>query len=142
MAEGKNPGGRPPYQVNEKDRKTVLSMAPFINHDDIARTIGISDETLRKYYREELDSAKVRADAAVGQSLLMQAVGGTEQNWREAVPSATIFYAKTRMGWKETVGLDHSGAVGVADYSKLTDDQLRTLAAIQDALGLPSADEK
>ena len=142
MEEKKNPGGRPPYQPNEKDRSTVRSMAPFINQDDIARTIGISDDTLRKYYREELDSAKVRADAAVGQSLLMQAVGGVEQNWREAVPSATIFYAKTRMGWKETVGLDHSGAVGVADYTKLTDDQLRTLAAIQEALGLPSADEK
>jgi len=138
MAEEKDLGGRPPYQVNEKDRAIVRSMAPFINHDDIARVIGISDETMRKYYREELDSAKVRADAAVGQSLLMQAVGGTEQNWREAVPAATIFYAKTRMGWKETIGLEH----GVADYSKLTDDQLRTLAAIQDALGLPPADGK
>jgi len=141
MEEKKNRGGRPPYQPNDKDRNTVRSMAPFINHDDIARAIGISDETMRKYYREELDTAKVRADAAVAQSLLMQAVGGAEQNWREAVPAATIFYAKTRMGWKEKIGLDHSGAVGLIDYSKLTDDQLRTLAAIQDALGLPPPTE-
>ena len=133
----KNLGGRPPYVPNEKDRAIVKSMAPFINHDEIALEIGISDDTMRKYYRAELDSAKRRAHAAVGQSLLMQAVGGPEQNWREAVPAATIFYAKTRMGWKEKVGLDHSGAVGLIDYSKLTDDQLRTLVAIQDVLGLP-----
>jgi len=33
-------------------------MARVCTHDQIARVIGISDETLRKYYRQELDTAK------------------------------------------------------------------------------------
>jgi len=63
----KNLGGRPPYVPNDKDRATVENMARTCTHDQIARVVGISDDTLRKYYRRELDTAKDKVDAAVGQ---------------------------------------------------------------------------
>ncbi len=85
-------------------------MARVCTHDQIARVIGISDETMRKYYRRELDTAKDKVDAAVGQTLIFQAVGGPDQDWTKANPISTIFYAKTRMGWKEPAQeLKHGG---------------------------------
>jgi hypothetical protein len=97
-------------------------LAAGINHDRIAFCLGISDETFRKHYRDEIDNAETRAHHAVGQSLLMQAVGGPKQDWRKAVTSATIFYAKTRMGYaepKQEIGL--SGDLRV---ETLTDRQI------------------
>jgi hypothetical protein len=96
-AEKKHAGGRPPYEPNDKDRRIVESMARFLGHDQIAVVLGISDETMRKYYRYELDTAKIKTDAAVGKSLILQAVGGPKQEWDKAVVAATIFYAKTRI---------------------------------------------
>ena len=75
----KDPRGRHPYEPNEKDRRIVEFMARFITHDDIALVLGISDETMRKYYRYELDTAKIKTDAAVGQALVLQAVGGVDR---------------------------------------------------------------
>jgi len=114
----KNLGGRPPYVPNDKDRATVENMARTCTHDQIARVVGISDDTLRKYYRRELDTAKDKVDAAVGQTLIFQAVGGPDQDWTKANPISTIFYAKTRMGWKEPAQeLKHGGGVTVASIT-------------------------
>ena len=55
---------------------------------------GIDDKTLRKHFRRELDTAKVRANAQIGGTLFNKAVNGDT--------SAAIFWAKTQMGWKET----------------------------------------
>src|SRR5271157_3068461 len=102
--------GQPPYVPNDKDRAIVEAMGRVCTHDQIARVIGISDVTMRKYYRRELDIAKDKVDAAVGQTLIFQALGGPEQNWEKAIPASTIFYAKTRMGWKEPpTELKHTG---------------------------------
>ena len=76
--------------------------------DDIARSIGISADTLRKYYREELDNGTTKANAAVAQSLYKKALGeGT------GAVAAAIFWLKTRAGWRETVHLEHGGQVVV-----------------------------
>jgi hypothetical protein len=110
----KHPGGRPPYVPNDKDRRIVEAMARSCTHDQIARALDISDETMRKYYRRELDTAKDAVDAAVGQCLIFQAVGGPEQDWTKAIPASTIFYAKTRMGWKEPAQeVKHGGGLTV-----------------------------
>lgn len=74
--------------------------------DNIARSIGVGPDTLRKYYREELDSGTTKANTAVAQSLYKKALGdGT------SAVTAAIFWLKTRAGWKETVALEHGGAV-------------------------------
>ncbi len=122
--------GRPDYEPNEEDRKIVLEMAAVVTHDRVARRIGISDETMRKYCREELDTAKTRVDALVGKTLILQATGGPEADWTKANITAAIFYAKTRIGWVDKPELKHSCNIAVHDYSKLSDEQLDQLVAI------------
>jgi hypothetical protein len=85
----------------EERRKMVEEMAAAgIDQVKIGRVLDISDWTLVRYYREELDKAAIRADADVGKTLLNQARGGPEKDWRLAVPACTIFWAKTRMGYR------------------------------------------
>jgi hypothetical protein len=63
--------------------------------EEIARCVGLrSDKTLRRHFREELDRAAPEANAQVAQSLYQQATSG--QN-----VAATIFWLKTRGGWRE-----------------------------------------
>ncbi len=60
---------------------------------------GIDDKTLRKHFRRELDTAKIKANAKIGGTLFNKAIGGDT--------TAAIFWAKTQMGWKETDRLEH-----------------------------------
>jgi hypothetical protein len=62
----------------------------------IARVLGISPMTLRKYFKEELATAHVKANSAVAQSLYRKAIGDGPQS-----VTAAIFWCKTRMGWRE-----------------------------------------
>ena len=64
---------------------------------DIARVLGIDPKTLRKYYREELDTGHVKANAKVAESLFRKATSDHRQS-----VTAAIFWLKTRAGWKET----------------------------------------
>ena len=107
MAKGDKKGGRPPHEPTEAIRKQVESMCGFgIPELDIARSIGISDVTLRKYYRDELDNGTTKANAAVAQSLYKKALGDNSSS-----VTAAIFWLKTRAGWKETVVNEHTGNV-------------------------------
>ena len=74
---------------------------------EISRVIGISDMTLRKYYRNELDTGVTKANAKVAQSLFQKATGDGSQS-----VTAAIFWMKTRAGWKETVINEHGGIGG------------------------------
>ena len=91
MSQGKQ------HEPSEKDRKIVESMASYgIPHDDIARVIGITKPTLEKWYRYELDTAHVKANSMVAQSLFQKATG----NGNGAV-AACIFWLKVRAHWVE-----------------------------------------
>jgi hypothetical protein len=74
-----------------------------INHDQIAAIIGISDETLRKYYRDALDHGKAKAIEEVANSLYDVAVAGD-------VP-AQKFFLSARGGWAEKQQTEHSGSL-------------------------------
>jgi hypothetical protein len=69
--------------------------------DDIATIVGVDPKTLRLHYREELDLASAKANAAIGGALFNKAKGGDT--------TAMIFWMKTRAGWKETSTLEHTG---------------------------------
>ena len=61
---------RKPHEPTEKDRKQVTLMAGIgLTHDQIAKVIGVSDETLRKYYDKELETAAAMMNAQVAQNL-------------------------------------------------------------------------
>jgi hypothetical protein len=88
-----------PHSPSEKDRKQVDAMAAYgVPETDIARVLGIDAKTLRKHYRDELDTAHVRANTAVAQSLFKKATSDGPQS-----VTAAIFWLKTRAGWKDTI---------------------------------------
>ncbi len=74
---------------------------------DIARIIGIDPKTLRKHYRDELETGHVKANAKVAENLYRRTTG----EGREAV-TAAIFWLKTRARWKETSVHELGGSEG------------------------------
>ena len=77
-----------------------------IPHEGIALCIqdGIDDKTLRKHFRVELTTSKIRADAKVAGSLFQQAIAGNV--------NAQKWWTASRMGWKETSVQEHQGKDG------------------------------
>ena len=104
MAEGV---GRPPHQPTDQTKLQAKTLAAVgVRHEDIAAKLGISADTLTKYYRQELDDGRVDANAQVAKSLYEQAKSGNT--------TAMIFWLKTRAGWKETQVNEVTGANGSA----------------------------
>lgn len=107
--ESKGEVGRPPHVPTDKDRRVVEMMtAGGITQEGIARAIGISVDTLVKYYREELDTALDKANAQVAGSLFKKAISDNHPGG----VTAAIFWMKTRGRWKEANALEVSGADG------------------------------
>lgn len=125
---------RNPHDPTEKDRKQVSLMAGIgLKHDQIAKVVGVSDETLRKYYRDELDTGEARMNAMVAQNLYSIATSkGTGS------VAAAIFWMKTRAGWREKDRLEITGADGgavkiesnIVDSRELDADQRAALRNI------------
>jgi hypothetical protein len=72
-------------------------------------------DTLRKHYDAELEVSPIKANGEVGQYLHALASGRAARDG-VATPAdctrAAIFWAKTRMGWRETNNLDLSSSDG------------------------------
>jgi hypothetical protein len=66
----------------------------------ISRELGISEDTLQKHYRDELDEAASRGVANVASNLYSKAMAGDT--------TAMIFYLKTRGRWSEKPALGDS----------------------------------
>jgi len=87
--------GRPEYQKTEEDAKNVEALTiAGVTQKLIAEILKISEPTLRKHYRTELDTSKAKANAVISQALFKQA--------REGNIAAQIFWLKTQAGWRET----------------------------------------
>ena len=88
---------RPRFVPTEEQRSTVKSMAAYgIKQEDISTELGLrSPKTLRKHFGQEIKRAAIQANTRVGQTLYKMATSGKE-------PAATIFWLKTRAGWRET----------------------------------------
>lgn len=97
---------RPEHQPDAKTRATVDAMTAYgATAEDIALLIGITAKTLRKHYRTELDTGKIKANAKVAESLFKQATKA-----EPSVPAA-IFWLKAQAGWRETTNVQHSGKI-------------------------------
>lgn len=91
------------YTAKPEDRKTVEALAAFgIPSDKIAGILGISQPTLRKYFRTELDLGLEKANIAVAKTLFQMATSGEQ-------PAATFFWLKTRAKWREVHTIEHTG---------------------------------
>ncbi len=116
-----------PHKSTEAQREVVQALAGFgVIEDDIAKYIGVCPKTLRKYYRNELDTAEIGANLRVARRLFQHATG-------DSVPAA-IFWMKVRAGWKETAKVEHSGPDGTPIQTvAMTKDELReTVASVVD----------
>ena len=82
--------------------------------DEIAAYIGISKPTLAKHYGEELKLSSIKANANVGKFLYTMASGSALKQGASygECSRAAMFWAKTRMGWRETNNLDHTSSDG------------------------------
>ncbi len=82
------------FKPTDELREIVESMSGVgIPQDSIALVLDIAPKTLRKHFRAELDTAAIKANAKVGGTLFAKATSGDT--------TAAIFWAKTRMGWRE-----------------------------------------
>ncbi len=87
--------GQQPHVPTDSTRTIVKVLAGMgAMHERIAGAIGISDKTMRKYYRDELDHGKTQIDAEV--------FGALMRNIQKGNPASIIFYLKARCGWKDT----------------------------------------
>ena len=89
-------------------RRQVEAMAGYgVPELDIARVVGIDPKTLRRHYREELDTGRVKAAAKVAESLFRKATTDGSQS-----VTAAIFWLETQAGWKETTAHEIAGRNG------------------------------
>ena len=81
----------------DDERKEVAKLIGVgVPQADVALVIleGISEPTLRKHFRHELDTAMAKAHGDIAGKIYELALAGDR--------SLLMFYAKTQMGWKET----------------------------------------
>ena len=96
--------GKPPFEPTDEQRKEVYQMSSVgTPQEQIAQCInkGIDVKTLRKYFREELDTASTIANAAVGGMLYDKAMNGDT--------TAMIWWTKARNRWSERTETELSG---------------------------------
>ena len=96
---------KPLHQPTDKTRAEIVALRSYgVPIKEVAAYIGIDDKTLYKYYKDELDNSAIKANANVGKFLYQAASGqalATGATYSDCVRAA-MFWAKTRMGWKET----------------------------------------
>lgn len=89
--------GRPSHLPGPVERRQVVAMAGYgVPEADIAMVLRIDPKTLRKHYRDELDTGHILANAKVAKSLFRKATGDHRQS-----VTAAIFWLKVRARWKE-----------------------------------------
>jgi len=96
---------KPLHQPTDKTRAEIVALRSYgVPIKEVAAYIGIDDKTLYKYYKDELENSAIKANANVGKFLYQAASGQaltTGATYSDCVRAA-MFWAKTRMGWKET----------------------------------------
>jgi len=116
--------GRPPIGRSEEIAKAVqLHTLVGTPQPTLAKVLGMSTETLTKYYREELDTAKAQANASIAGRLYKKAMDGDT--------TAMIFWLKTQARWRETI--DISNEDGSLQQAPIQQAVLIALNKMQDA---------
>lgn len=97
--EKKSNRGRPVFAATEEIRHTVETMVGIgIGQSDISRALRIDEKTLRKHFRDELDTGKTKLVTRIADSLMRQALAGNV--------GAAAFFLKTQAGWRERVDVN------------------------------------
>lgn len=93
MSQPVKPRGQQPHKPTQELRERVCELRSHgIKQRTIAKIIGIDEDTLVKYYKEELDEGGESAVAKVASTLFKKSVDGDV--------TSMIFYLKTRGRWR------------------------------------------
>ena len=122
--------GQPKFEPTQDQRSQVkLMKALGIPEDRICKTIinprtgkPVAPMTLARAFPRELESGATECHALVGNVILCTILGkkpalGDPIKSEQVRMTAVIFYAKTQMGWKETVVRDPAPASSVPPAS-------------------------
>ena len=108
--------GRPPHTPTDESRRKVRFMVAIgILIPSVAAEIGVGEDTLRKYYPEEILHGRSSLIAEVAGKLVTTALTG---EGKDAL-LAQMFFLKTQGGWRET---DAQQAVEVTVIGGFTND--------------------
>jgi len=103
------------HKPNDETRAQVFALSSFgVTQEDIGGFIGISDDSLRKFYEPEIARAKVERNAEVAAFLFRSANGSTiaqGASYSDCLKAA-MFWLKTRAQWKETSVVDNTSSDG------------------------------
>ena len=130
--------GPKPWEPTQAERQTVeLAAAIGYTQEEIGAVLGKSVESLARHCREELDRGALKINARVAGKLLHKALSGDT--------ASLIFWAKTRLGWRETNKTELAGSIEVKDGR--TPEEVRQaimgkLAVIAEASGTGEIPEK
>ena len=93
------------HKPSDEIRRLVESSSGLgLPHEQIGILVGIDDKTLRKYYRQELDMGKAKANGQIAKTLYSKAISGDT--------TSLIWWTKAQMRWSETVKQEVTGADG------------------------------
>jgi len=81
-----------------------------VPHKLLASKLGIDDETLRKYFRQELDEGLYTVGRAIGGGLVTLATSSKDEKVRADLSK---FYAECHMGWRRSGDVQTAGGVTV-----------------------------
>lgn len=86
--------GQKPHEVTQEKKKKVAELVSFgIRRSTIAYILGISEDTLERKYREELDHGTDMCVSEVAKTLFEKAVFDKDV-------TSMIFFLKTRGRWR------------------------------------------
>jgi hypothetical protein len=107
------PRGRPAFVPTDKQRGQVEAMVRYgISQAETAKALGIDGKTLAKHFRPEIQTGATKANAQVGEFIYSTIIGlpipgRTLVTDERARATLAVFWAKTRMQWRETSVVEH-----------------------------------
>jgi hypothetical protein len=117
---GKPAAHVPSDELRAQIRSLIINGTPLLT---IAAYIGIAVGTLYRHYAREIQFAFIEVGANVGSSMVRSALDPKDPNHHDA----RKYWLSRRGGWKETSIVENTGAIGVFDFSNLTDGELANL---------------
>lgn len=111
-------------------RDKVREYATVLTNEKLCQILGISTDTLRKYYYEDLVNSRIEAEIELGMSLVKDGMSGNDR--------AREFWLRSKAGWRTNQGVELTGADGgpidLRMLENLTDADLAALEKAATAL--------
>lgn len=120
---------KPHIKFSEEVAAKIEHLAALgMTQADMGFILGISDDTIQRYYSEAYGKGKAVAKAKVANKLFEKAMSGDS--------ASIFFYLKTQAGWRETQHVDNTSSDGSMtpqpavniDLSNLTPQQIAKMA--------------